>query len=184
MGSWPGWSRPSRRWHASETSTGSSSRGRPGIELSPGRSAIASALRAGSEVDADEPPRAPVAGPVARSDTDLAVVPSRPGDALAGGRRRCPRGPRAADAAPLDLEVAQPCREDLQADVPAGPADRHAHAIAVHGLLADGPEPGPGPGLVGFLDEEAGVIELAARRLGRTVADVVVAGRDHDVPVA
>ena len=59
---------------------------RPAIGPSTGRSAIASAPGAGSEVDADDPPGTPVAGLVARPDANVMVVPARPGDRSAGRR--------------------------------------------------------------------------------------------------
>ena len=182
--SFPLLSRHLRRWRASGTSNGSSSRGHFVIGCSFGRSSIAWAIGAGSGVDPDDLPGAPVPGPVAGSDTDLAVVGTSPRHGLAGRGRRAPRDPRAADDPALDLEVAEARGEHLEAHVGAPPADRDADAVATERRLAGRAEACRGAGLIAFLDEDAGIVHLAGGRLRGTVADVVVAGRDHDLHVA
>ena len=91
---------------------------------------------AGSGDDVDRVPGAPVAGLVPGSDPDVVAVAAHPGLArlvLVVVPHDFPVG-RAAPG--LDLEVAQPCGQDLEAGVGARPVDRDAHVSGIDGSLA------------------------------------------------
>src|SRR6478735_5116979 len=117
---------------------------------------------AGSGDDVDGVPGAPVAGPVPGPDPDVVVGATTPGRGVTGLGRRAPRHPVSPTAPGLDVEVAQPCGQDLEAGVGARPVDRDADVSGIDRSLRDRPEPRPGARLVALLDEDAGEVALAA----------------------